>query len=82
MLGYLDANSDVWMGWTFWSGGPWWGEYMFTLEPKNLGQADETDRPQLAVMQPHLLPEPASALVPGVAALALLARLRRRRATR
>jgi endoglucanase len=33
-----------------------WGEYMFTLEPQNLGQASEVDRPQLAVMQPHMLP--------------------------
>ena len=54
MLGYIEANADVWLGWTWWAGGPWWGEYMFTLEPQNLGQANETDRPQLAVMQPHL----------------------------
>jgi endoglucanase len=81
VLGYLDANSDVWRGWTFWAGGPWWGEYMFTLEPQNLGQQNETDRPQLAVMEPHLLPEP-DALLPGISALALLARLRRRRASR
>jgi endoglucanase len=78
MLDYMDANADVWLGWTWWAGGPWWGEYMFTLEPQNLGQPNEIDRPQLAVMQPHLLPEPA-ALLPGAAAVALLAPLRRRR---
>jgi hypothetical protein len=33
-------------------------------------------------MQPHLLPEPTSALLPGIAAIALLARLRRRSAGR
>lgn len=82
MLGYLEDNSDVWRGWTFWAGGPWWGEYMFTLEPQNLGQANEADRPQLAVMQPHLLPEPRSTLLSGIAAIALLARLRRRSAGR
>lgn len=81
MLRYLDANSDVWRGWTYWAGGPWWGEYLFTLEPQNLGQPNETDRPQLAVMQPHMLPEPA-ALLPGIAAVALLARSCRRRAAR
>ena len=52
---------------------------MFTLEPQNLGQANETDRPQLEVMQPHLLPEPASALWAGVIAVALLHRQQRRR---
>jgi endoglucanase len=79
MLGFMDANDDVWLGWSWWSGGPWWGEYMFTLEPLNLGQPSETDRPQLAVMQPHLLPEPA-ALLPGIVAVVLLA-LRRNRST-
>jgi endoglucanase len=78
LLAFLDANSDVWLGWTWWAGGPWWGDYMFTLEPQQLGQANETDRPQLAVMQPHLLPEPRAALWAGVAALALLHRIRRR----
>jgi endoglucanase len=79
MLGFVGNNSDVWLGWTWWAGGPWWGEYMFTLEPQNLGQANETDRPQLAVMQPHLLPEPAAALWAGVIAVTLLHRWRRRR---
>jgi endoglucanase len=77
MLQYMDNNSDVWLGWSWWAGGPWWGEYMFTLEPQNLGQASEVDRPQLAVMQPHMLPEPAWALPFGIAALALLGRTRR-----
>lgn len=79
MLGYMADNADVWLGWTWWAGGPWWGEYMFTLEPQNLGQANETDRPQLAVLQPHLLPEPASALWAGVIAVTLLHRRQRRR---
>ena len=33
LLNHLNANSDVWLGWTWWSAGPWWGEYQFTLEP-------------------------------------------------
>ena len=82
VLGYLDANSDVWIGWTFWAGGPWWGEYMFTLEPVALGQPNETDRPQLAVMEPHLLPEPSWAWIAGAATVTSLARQRRRRAAR
>ena len=79
MLGYVASNNDVWIGWTWWAGGPWWGDYMFTLEPQNLGQPSETDRPQLAVLQPHLLPEPESALPLGAVAVALLDRLHRRR---
>lgn len=50
MLGHLDANSDVWLGWTWWAAGPWWGTYMFSLEPNPNG----TDKPQMAVLQKHL----------------------------
>lgn len=48
MLRYMEANRDVWVGYTWWSAGPWWGDYMFTLEPK-----DGKDRPQMAILQPH-----------------------------
>jgi endoglucanase len=74
MLGHLASNDDVWLGFTWWAGGPWWGEYMFTLEPQNLGAPSQSDRPQLAVMQPYLLPEPAISLLPGIALLAALKR--------
>lgn len=58
MLAYMDNNDDVWTGWTYWAGGPWWGEYDFTVEPNALG-----DRPQLAVLQDHyVVPEPHAAL--------------------
>ncbi|KAJ5200857.1 Glycoside hydrolase superfamily [Penicillium cf. griseofulvum] len=33
MLDYLQANSDVWLGASWWSAGPWWGDYMYSLEP-------------------------------------------------
>ncbi len=49
MLSAMERDRDVWLGFTWWAAGAWWGEYMFTLEPKN-GQ----DRPQLAYLQPHL----------------------------
>jgi endoglucanase len=35
MLNYMRQNSDVWRGWTFWSAGPWWKDYMFSLEPQD-----------------------------------------------
>ena len=52
MLDYIDANDDVWLGWTYWAAGPWWGEYIFTLEPTNC-PTNCTDRPQMAVLAPH-----------------------------
>jgi len=54
MLNYVDANADVWLGWSWWAAGPWWGNYMFTLEPTNLGQPSQADRAALAVLQQHV----------------------------
>ena len=62
MLGYIQANADVWEGWTWWAAGPWWGEYMFTLEPSNLGQLGQTDRAVLPVLR-SFIPMPTTALV-------------------
>ncbi len=33
MLSYMASNSDVWQGWIWWGGGPWWNTYFFGLEP-------------------------------------------------
>lgn len=33
MLDSLTANSDVWMGAMWWGGGPFWGDYIFSMEP-------------------------------------------------
>lgn len=49
MLTYVNAQPDVLVGWAWWAGGPWWGEYAFTLEPKS-----GVDRPQMAVLKPFL----------------------------
>ncbi|BCR88133.1 putative extracellular endoglucanase/cellulase [Aspergillus chevalieri] len=38
MLEYMNENSDVWMGAEWWAAGPWWGDYMYNLEPTD-GQA-------------------------------------------
>lgn len=51
MLGFLDQNGDVWMGWTYWAAGPWWPEhYAFSLQPGR----DGTERPQMQVLRAHL----------------------------
>ncbi len=54
MLDYVQTNRDVWLGWTWWAAGPKWGNYMFTLEPTNLGQANQVDRPSMPLLQSHL----------------------------
>lgn len=51
LLGHLHANSDVYLGWTYWAAGPMWGDYMFTVEPK-----DGVDRPQMAALRDFLQP--------------------------
>jgi len=33
MLKYMQANADVWQGWAWWSAGPWWGPYIYGMEP-------------------------------------------------
>jgi endoglucanase len=52
-LDYLEANSDVWEGWAWWAAGPYWGNYMFTLEPTNLGQPTQADRAAMQYLQPR-----------------------------
>ena len=51
LLCFIKANQDVWLGWTYWAGGPWWGDYMFSIEPR-----DGTDRPQMDVLSEFLHP--------------------------
>jgi endoglucanase len=67
MLDFIDLNDDAWIGWTYWAAGPWWGEYHFTVEPTSAGQ----DRPQMAVLDQHFVPEPTSIAVLSVGALSL-----------
>ena len=60
MLDFVDANADAWLGWTYWAAGPWWGNYMYSIEP----DANGNDRPQTAVLLEHIgqpaTPEPIS----------------------
>nr|BAK01092.1 predicted protein [Hordeum vulgare subsp. vulgare] len=47
-MAYLAANSDVWVGWTWWAAGLWWGSsYKFSLE-EGVGDA------QLAVLKKYM----------------------------
>ena len=52
LLRYVAANRDVWLGWTYWAGGPWWGhDYPLSVEPDDLRRP--TDKPQMTVLRRH-----------------------------
>lgn len=33
MFQYMEDNTDAWLGWLWWGGGPWWGNYIYSMEP-------------------------------------------------
>ena len=47
-LQYISENSDVWIGWTYWAAGAWWGDYMFSVHPAAGG-----DTPQMKILKEH-----------------------------
>lgn len=50
LLTYLDVHSDVWAGWAYWAGGPWWPtDNAYSVEP-DAGM----DKPQMTVLVQHL----------------------------
>jgi endoglucanase len=49
LLGFLRSNGDVWIGWNYWAGGDWWGDYPLGIQP-----VDGKDRPQALVIRRHL----------------------------
>lgn len=49
MLQYMQSNNNVWIGFTWWAAGPWWEDYMYTIEPKA-----GVDRPQISWLAPFL----------------------------
>eukprot|EP00026_Physarum_polycephalum_P005133 Phypoly_transcript_05162.p1 GENE.Phypoly_transcript_05162~~Phypoly_transcript_05162.p1 ORF type:complete len:609 (+),score=82.66 Phypoly_transcript_05162:125-1951(+) len=61
ILTYMDQNTDVWLGWTYWAGGPWWGEGWTTLQPNSTG----IDRKQWASVSPHIAKSTPSSVVVG-----------------
>lgn len=50
MLGFMEQNKDVWLGWTWWAAGAWWkSDYPFNLQMNT----DGSDKPQMAWIAPH-----------------------------
>ncbi len=63
LLSYVQGNADVWLGWAWWAAGPWWGDYMFTLEPPDVGVANPTDRAAMSILKGFIpVPTPALAI--------------------
>lgn len=52
MLSFVANNKDVWQGWVWWAAGPWWGDYMFSLEPNK--PCPPRDQPQEAWLLPFV----------------------------
>jgi endoglucanase len=49
MMHYMMSQSDVLVGWLWWAAGPGWGNYAFSIEPKN-----GVDRPLMTNLKPFL----------------------------
>ncbi|HEY3330951.1 MAG TPA: glycoside hydrolase family 5 protein [Capsulimonadaceae bacterium] len=50
MIGYMEANRDVWVAFTWWAAGAIWDNYMFACDPLEGG--DES--PLMTALRPHL----------------------------
>ena len=49
MMAFLRENGDVWVGWTYWAGGDWWGNYPYSIQPQ-----DGRTKPQGEVLKRHI----------------------------
>ncbi len=49
MLTYIQQHTNAWEGVTYWAGGPWWNNYMFSIEPQN-----GVDKPQMTILVQHV----------------------------
>lgn len=48
---FVEDHPEQWSGWAYWAAGPWWGDYIYTLEPENLGKENVVDRPQMGALE-------------------------------
>ncbi|PYH96095.1 glycoside hydrolase [Aspergillus ellipticus CBS 707.79] len=64
MLAYMAENTDAWVGAEWWSAGPWWGTYMYSLEPTT-GPAYST---YLPILEKYFPSNSSTASVSAVAA--------------
>lgn len=52
-LNHLSENRDVYIGFAVWAGGPWWGDYPFSIGP-DLAATPVIDKPQMRVLAKYL----------------------------
>ncbi|MCX7597711.1 MAG: cellulase family glycosylhydrolase [Armatimonadetes bacterium] len=64
MLRAMERDRDVWLGWTWWAAGRWWGNYPMSIQPDEAG-----DKPQMAWLRPHVQGRTAKDLPLGAALL-------------
>lgn len=50
MAEYINSRPDIWLGWSYWAAGDWWGDYGLSIQPADDGR----DRPQMTALLPHL----------------------------
>jgi len=48
MLAHIADNRDVWLGWAYWAGGPWLGNYPLSVSPRREGGT-----PQMRVLMKY-----------------------------
>ncbi|WP_299809903.1 glycoside hydrolase family 5 protein [uncultured Roseibium sp.] len=49
---YVNRHHTIWIGWTAWAAGEWWGDYPLSLQP-----VGKIDKPQMRALLPYLLPK-------------------------
>ena len=53
LLTELYRSPDVWMGWSYWAGGNWWGKYPLSIQPSG-----NTPKPQMSVLKAFIARTP------------------------
>jgi endoglucanase len=53
LVDYIHAHSDVWIGSAYWGAGTWWGDYMFSVQPRQDNDAGSADKPQMRVLESY-----------------------------
>jgi endoglucanase len=49
LLDYVESHPTEWLGWAYWSAGPWWGNSLGSIEPSG-----SQDKPQTQVLVDHI----------------------------
>lgn len=53
LLGFIDDNRDVFLGWAWWAESVHFGDYFFNLYPDDIGLSTQHDQVQMATLVKH-----------------------------